>query len=112
MDIGFEIETLHRECAGEQPASRRSVAPEWTALRDRLNAGWAARRALLARLDPCAPRTGSFNRPSARALAAQANGADEQASSSVNLTLSANCKPGDGMEVPPAGSLLAGDRGQ
>mgnify|MGYP003544383872 FL=1 len=112
MDIGFELETLHRAPYREALASRRAAAPEWPLLRDRLSAGCAARRAMLAAVNLAASRGGSFNRFSARALAAQTGDGGDRSSPPVNLTLSANGKPGDGIAASFAGDSLTGDRGQ
>ncbi len=112
MDIGFELETLHRGPARDASASRWVPAPEWPVLRDRLSAAWAARRAMLAAINPAARRGGSFNRLTARALAAPGCGESGNCSFPVNPRLSGNGKPGDGMDTPLAGDLQTGDRGQ
>jgi hypothetical protein len=112
MDIGFELETLHRAPVRDAAASRWAPEPEWPVLRDRLSAAWAARRAMLAAINPAARRGGSFNRLAVRALPAPGGGESRYCSFPVNPRLSGNSKPGDGMDTPLAGDSQTGDRGQ
>jgi hypothetical protein len=84
MDMGFDIGRIGVEHAAEHGFG----APEWSAMRARLEAQWVARRALSRAGEETGGVTGSFNSPVACALVAYRSGTP-----SVNPTALGNGKP-------------------
>jgi hypothetical protein len=102
MDIGFDHNAMRQaQSTGGCPA-----APDWPLLRARLDAAWAARRALCHAAAHAASPRGSFNPATARAIVGLG-----QSSLSVNPTALGNRKPNEDIDAAVAGASLAGGRG-
>lgn len=116
MDLGFDLHAMEAAFARQDEADPCTDQPEWQSLRARLAAGWSARRAFGDCTQPLnvnapAVRAGSFNRLSAKHLASCALHLGNDDLSAVNLTVSGNGKPVDGIGRYVADQSITGDRG-
>ena len=106
MDLGFDLNELHRNASRKAFAGDCLLAPEWHELMPRLFAGWSARREMMRSCKNESLRRGNFDPASAQVLAKIVH--DSRA---VNQAASGNRKPEGGICIRLAGNFQSGDRG-